>query len=221
MYRIEKKGVKLLRSRRRRGRRHAGAGLSNTGRTLLTLAALLLAGALVGALLARQAAASGKSSFGNVLSASFSAETVSKSFLSLAFSSFSAGCLLLICTFLLALCAAGAPGLLAVPFFKGAGLGFSIGYLYALYGLRGVTLSAMCILPEGLIASLAVLVACRAGLRFSIRLGRVILPDPPQEIFWDDFMSLCGTFAFCLVLTFIGSLLGAVIIRALSGYLIA
>lgn len=218
------KGAKPLR-RARKYHRRTGA---RSGRAkvflrshafALFMAVLILGGVAAGAYLARQAATAGDASYGSFLTASFSSLTAGRGFLPLLCTAFFNSSLLLILAFLCGLCAAGAPGFVAIPIFKGLGLGFSMGYLYTQYAMRGLWLSALGILPEGILTSVALIIACREGFDYSIKLACVVLPTGKQFTLWEDFLSYCGRFLFCFLLALAGAVLQALLIPALSGYL--
>lgn len=208
-----------MKRRRLPARRTSADGFFHTHYQVIAIGALIAAGILTGALLAKQAASTGQNNFGNVLKASFSAETASKGFWSLMFSSFLSSSLMIIIAYFCGLCAAGQPALAAIPLFKGAGLGFSVGYLYIQYGMKGMTLSALCILPEALIVCIALIFACRAGFRYSFRLLCTILPTGREFELWDDFVGYSVCCVACLCLNLAAAILEALIITGLHGYL--
>lgn len=208
-----------MRKRRRAAGKREAQSFYRAHYQFIVFAALIAAGILIGALLARQAVTSGQSSFGNVLKASFSAQTASKGFWSLLFSSFFSSFLMILAAFLCGLSAVGQPILLLLPLFKGAGLGFSIGFLYMQYGAKGVTLSALCIIPEGLINCIALIFACRAGLRYACRLACTVLPTGRQYELWNDLINFSVCCAACLGLNLAASILEAAIVTGLHGYL--
>lgn len=55
----------------------------------------------------------------------------------------------------------------AVLFFRGFGLGLTSGYLYAVYGGKGVLFNLSVILPGAFVCCIAILLAAREGSRFS------------------------------------------------------
>lgn len=140
------------------------------------LAVLILAGVMIGALMAA-GQATGESSGLPLLSQELlSRAAASRGFLELFFSSFLTTAILLCAAFLFGLWIAGAIGIMIVALFKGAGIGLSMGYIYIHYGVSGFMICALFILPWALITSFAVVVACREGLSFSFRLARTISP---------------------------------------------
>lgn len=207
------------RKKRRGAQKKRALHFLRTNYLVILLAALILAGIAVGSLLARQAAVTGNSGFGALLNASFSADTAKKGFTTLVFSSFFSSSVLLLLAFLCGLCAAGAPGFFLIPLFKGAGLGFSMGYLYIQYSLHGLAISALCILPEGLLTSFALILACREGFYYSLKLACIVLPTGRQFSLWDDFLTYCSRFLVCFGLALLGAVLEALLITGASSYL--
>lgn len=78
----------------------------------------------------------------------------------------SAGGILLAC-FIMGFCAVSQPVELIVPIFRGIGLGTSISYLYLAFGLKGLFVTLIMILPHALISSVAILLAVRESVRMS------------------------------------------------------
>lgn len=56
---------------------------------------------------------------------------------------------------------------IGIPLFKGLGLGCALGSLYLQYGIKGVTYSALLIVPYTVIALFGILIACRESIRLS------------------------------------------------------
>lgn len=140
------------------------------------LAVLILAGVMIGALIAA-GQATGQSSGLPLLSQELlSRSAASRGFLELFFSSFLTTAVLLCAAFLFGLWIAGVFGIVIVALFKGAGIGLSMGYIYIHYGVSGFMICALFILPWALITSFSIVVACREGLSFSFRLARTISP---------------------------------------------
>lgn len=78
-------------------------------------------------------------------------------------------------------------GLLAipmVPFFKGLGVGLTAGYLYAVYGLRGVAFHVLVLLPGVFISSVAVVLHARESLSISARLASKVFPKSDIDKLW-------------------------------------
>lgn len=209
-----------MKRRRRSAARPAEDNFFRLHGQVIALGVLIAAGLLLGALLAKQAAAAGQASFANVLRVSFSTETASKGFWWLTGSSFLSSSLLVFAAYICGLCAAGQPVLAGIPLFKGAGLGFTVGYLYIEYGMKGLMLSAFCVLPENLIVCVSLILACRAAFRYSWRLLRTILPTESKYELWDDFVRYSVCCGACLCLNLAAAVLEAAVVTGLHGYLL-
>jgi stage II sporulation protein M len=184
---------------------------------LLTL--LVLIGIVIGSLIAKNGGVQNQSSFSFFMQNAFSASTASKGFMSLLMSAFFSSSILICCAFFLGLCAVGSPAIVLILIFKGAGIGLSIGYLYMQYGLKGVAISALCILPQAVLSSVAIIIACREGLRFSVQLASVVLPTGKQLQLWSTFLEYCYKFVICFVIVFAASIIDALATTGLSGLL--
>lgn len=215
------KGVKPLR------RRHFKSRTIDTSRTvqfirsyyqLFALAFLIIAGLIFGSLLAKSTYQN-QNNFSFFMQSSISDDIVSKSFISLLLSSFFSSSALLCVAFLLGLCAAGLPGLIFLPLFKGAGLGLSIGCLYLQYGVKGVAICAVCFLPDAVMSSIAVIISCREGIRLSLKIAGVIMPGSRQVQLWDVFNSYCFKFVLCFVLVLISAVIQASVTAVFSKFL--
>ncbi|MCL2089536.1 MAG: hypothetical protein FWH14_08640 [Oscillospiraceae bacterium] len=75
---------------------------------------------------------------------------------------------LLVLLFFSGFFAIGQPIALATPFFRGLGLGMSMGYLYANFGGRGMLFSLALIFPHALISSITLIFAAKESMRFSL-----------------------------------------------------
>jgi stage II sporulation protein M len=183
------------------------------------LVLLILIGVVIGALVAKNDGVQNQSSFSFFMQNAFSASTASKGFISLLISAFFSSSILICCAFFLGLCAIGSPAIVLILVFKGAGIGLSIGYLYMQYGLKGVAISALCILPQAVLSSIAIIIACREGIRFSVQLASVVLPTGKQLQLWSNFLEYCYKFVICFVIVFIASILDALATTGLLGLL--
>lgn len=176
----------------------------------LTIAVLIIVGIVFGAILANQAGIVKKSSFSFFVQDMLSKDVASKGFVSLFLSSFFSSAVLICAAFFLGLCAFGQPGILLIPVFKGAGIGLSMSYVYIQYGIKGMGICLLFLLPQAVLSSLSIIVACREGIRFSNTLAKTIFHGSQQTL-WPDFSNLCYKYVFCFVLV-----LAAAVIEAFS-----
>lgn len=211
--------VKYRRSRRINGVKFIN--FKNPNLQLCLLALLIIAGVAAGSLIFRGSGAK-SSGFGSFLQDAFTSTTKTKNFFALFFSSFLSSSLLIAGLFVCGLCAAGLPGLLFIPFFRGAGLGYTISYIYFQYGVKGVAFTALCIIPEAVLTSLAIVVSSREGIAFSVKICSILLPfhsNPKQEM-WKYFQEYCRKNAGCFLFIAAAAFLESLTSLWLSGYLI-
>lgn len=161
------RGMQTSRGRHAPARRASDMGpFLYRNRLLLLLFMLLLLGELIGSFMMRgtELSASGTLPF---LTQGFLAARGEQSLLETFTSSLSSSALLMLPAFLLGFCAIAQPVIVFLPLFRGLGLGLSMAYLYAAYGWRGVFACLVLILPNAVLSSLAILMACREALRMS------------------------------------------------------
>lgn len=172
------------------------------------LAILILAGVMIGAIMAERQDA-GTASGLHLLSQELLSRTVaSQGFLELFFSSFFSTAILLCAAYFLGLWAVGFIGVFLVALFKGAGIGLSMGYIYIHYGVSGFMICALFVLPWALITSFTIVVACREGLSFSFRLARTVLPMERVHL-WQYFRMYTLRFVVCFGLAALAAVIEA------------
>lgn len=175
------------------------------------IAIVILGGVIWGAEIVSIAGISKENSFGLLLQEMLSKSAASKGFLNLFLSSFFSSSLLLCAAFALGLCAVGSIGHIGLALFKGAGIGLTMEYIYIEYGMKGFAICALFILPWAIITSLAVMIACKEGIRFSILIARVVLPSGGSPRLWNEFCEYCFKYLSCFLLVLV-----AAVIEALS-----
>ncbi len=114
-----------------------------------------------------------------------------------------------VAAFICGLCMVGTPGAFFIPCFRGLGLGFTTGYLYTVYGMKGMAFSALLIIPPSLVSTVALLLACRETWGFSLMLFKGVLPDAPSLALRNDFKIYCLRFLFILGVMLFSCLLDA------------
>lgn len=175
----------------------------------ILVAALILAGVTIGAVLAKRAGIGKEQNFSFLMQEMLTKDAAAKGFGNLFLSSFFSSAVLLCVAYIFGLCAAGLLGEIAVLLFKGAGIGLTMGYVYLQFGVKGVSICALFILPWAIITCLALMVACREGIRFSIRMAVVLSPSGTQEKLWSSFCEYCYKYVFCFFLVLVAALIQA------------
>lgn len=133
---------------------------------LVLLAFFFLAGMIIGAVYARNADSKSLENLDFLFAGNFKARE-SATFLSIFTASFASSFLFVLACFL---CGLSMWGIFFIPFilsFRGFGLGLTSGYLYAVYGGKGILFNLMIILPGAFVCCFSILLAAREGIRFS------------------------------------------------------
>lgn len=133
---------------------------------LVVLSAIFLAGMAVGAVYARTADPQALERLDFIFAGNFKARATA-SFLSIFSASFASAFLFVFACFLCGLSMWGMFFIPFVPFFRGFGLGLTSGFLYAVYGGKGILFNFAVLLPGAFVCCLSVLLAAREGIGFS------------------------------------------------------
>lgn len=112
-------------------------------------------------------------------------------------------------------------GAICVPFvmfFRGLGLGLILGYLYGTFGWQGVGYSLLLILPYGFAASVALMFAAREGIRFSFRLTSQMMPSTKPSSMWPSFRLFCIRCLIIFIVLCIASFFDSVLAVLCNGF---
>ena len=134
-----------------------------------------------------------------------------ESFLSVALSSFMSSALVL-----LALFAAGTSmlGVILVPFLaalRGVFYGGVSALLYSGYSVKGIAFNAVLIVPSAFVFVIALLLAARESMRFSLLIAKMSLPGAPSVNLSFDFKNYCGRYLFIALIALASALTDAVL----------
>lgn len=146
------------------GKKFVQAVRANRGTVLLAL--LFLAGMALGAVYARNAGSAVLDELDFLFAGNFRARSSGPAY-SVFFASFASSFLFLFLCFLCGLSLWGSFFIPLIPAFRGFGLGLTSGYLYAVYGGKGVLFNLVVLLPGAFFCCLSILFAAREGIRFS------------------------------------------------------
>jgi uncharacterized membrane protein SpoIIM required for sporulation len=141
--------------------------------SIFVLMAILFAGVLAGVLLYCNADEFYYSKFESI-SVSFIKKSFQYSFLQLVVNSFAGTFFLVLVCFFLGFGSVFQPVELLVPLFKGLGLGISLADMYYSLGFNGLLLSLMLIIPNAVISSFALIIACRESIRMSNSIKNIL-----------------------------------------------
>lgn len=171
---------------------------------------LMLVGAAIGAAYVKSSGI-GKSSFsgtGFFMQDILSAGAASRSFAGLAASAFFPVAMLLCATYLLGLCALGFPFEIFVPIIHGAWLGSSMAYIDMQYGVKGLGICLLFIMPQAIITALAVMVAAREGTRFSWSVAMTVFRGGQNPLL-GKFRAYCFKYSVCFAFIVLASVIEA------------
>ncbi|MBO5232033.1 MAG: hypothetical protein J6B88_05355 [Clostridia bacterium] len=101
--------------------------------------------------------------------------------------------------FLSGTCMVGAILVPAVAAIRGAAYGMVMAYAYFSYGLMGIVFCLLIIIPSAVIAAIAVILACREALGFSLSLARLAFPETKKPRIEQDFKLYCMRQLFVLI----------------------
>lgn len=178
------------------------------GRRLFLLAFVYIAGLLVGALMVRMGGGGLFQSLENSFLAYVEGRQ-SQPFWMTLLNAFAAALPFFAGAFFCGVCILGVPGAFLIPCFKGLGLGLTVGYVYAVYGMQGMAFCALLLIPPALASAMALLLACRESWGFSLMLFRGLLPGAGPLALRGDFKIYCLRYLFILGILLAASILDA------------
>ena len=140
----------------------------------------------------------------------FIAERQGVSFLSVAVNSFAESALVLLAVF-----AAGTSvlGVVLSPLAAAARCvlyGGVSALLYSEYSVKGIAFNAVLVIPSEIIFAVALLLAAKESLRFSLGMARLTLPAAPPVNLSAEFRAYCGKYLIICLLTLLSALTDAV-----------
>lgn len=147
--------------------------------SIFVLMVILFAGVLAGALLYCNADKLYYSKL-EANTVSFIKKSFEYSFLQLAVNSFAGTFFLVLACFLLGFGSVFQPVELIIPFFKGLGLGVSLADIYYSLGFNGIILSLILIIPNAVISSFSLIIACRESVRMSNSIKKILFGKSPD-----------------------------------------
>lgn len=142
------------------------SSLPNTKKSLSLLMILVLFGVLIGTLVFCNMDTRDITDL-SFITQGFIKNRAEQTFFQTFKASFTSAALLVLICFLLGFSAISQPAEILVAFFRGMGLGTSIAYIYASYGLRGFFITLIIILPHAVISSIVIIISVRESLRLS------------------------------------------------------
>ncbi|MBC8569583.1 stage II sporulation protein M [Zongyangia hominis] len=146
----------------------------------LLFAVVLILGVVTGSLLTKSIDLGTLSDLG-LVTLEFIKVKVAQSFWQNFVFSFTSGFIYLFVLFLMGFTAISQPLMLGVVFFKGLGLGLSMGYAYSTMGQSGILASMVFLLPNALFISFAILWAAKESFKLSVLFFCQLLPNQSES----------------------------------------
>ena len=94
-------------------------------------------------------------------------------------------------------------GIVSVPIllvFKGMGMGLSGGYLYLVYGLKGIAFYILILVPGIFVSSIAFALFGVCAFKSSVAISKKILPKPSGDALWPCLKSNIKKLGYCTLL---------------------
>lgn len=109
-------------------------------------------------------------------------------------------------------------GFLIIPiisFFRGYGLGLSLGYIYGIYKIKGILFNVLVMLPGAIIISAAIILFSKLSISFSFKLSRgAFVRKSVSQVFMKNYLI---RFAFFLIAIAVGSAVDMIFTAVFSG----
>lgn len=142
---------------------------------------------------------------------SYIADRTDASFLSVALHSFMSSMLILLAVFAAGASMLGVVLVPVIPFLRGMFYGCLSAQLYSEYAVKGVAFNAVMVIPSAIILIIALLLASRESVKFSLVLAKMSLPTAPVANLSQDFKNYCGRYLFICFIALASALIDAVL----------
>ena len=131
----------------------------------------------------------------------------------------STGCFIL-ALFLLGFSSVSIPAIVILPFFKGLGLGTSLGYLYITYALKGIAFSAAVILPAAIFSTFAMILASREAFKLSLLFLAAFVPRLQGGLSPRVIKLYCAKFLVLSGIILVSAVIDSTVTFLFSGFLV-
>lgn len=122
---------------------------------------------------------------------------------------------------LLELSALAVWGALSCPLilcFRGIGIGISGGYLYLIYGLKGIAFYVLILMPGIFVSSIAFALFGSASFKMSLKIAKSALPKGQEINFWQDMKLNFKRFGRCFLILCFSAFLDMCFMAMFSGF---
>lgn len=112
-------------------------------------------------------------------------------------------------------------GIVSVPLlliFKGIGMGLSGGYLYLVYGLKGIAFYILILVPGVFVSSIAFALFGVSAFKSAVAISKKILPKPSDSALWPYVKSNIKKLGYCTLLLCFSAFLDMAFMMMFSGF---
>ena len=112
------------------------------------------------------------------------------------------------------LCGTSLVGVALVPLiicYKGFTIGLLSAMLYATYSLKGITFMVLLVIPYTIVSVIALLLAARESIGFSLLLVRLSMPKGTATSIYNDFKNYCARYLFLLIVLLAAAIVDAIL----------
>jgi len=186
------------------------AGYAKKNRVLLIFGALFTLGVFIGALLLRSAGEGSISLLESVVGGFIERRRASGLYENVV-AAFSSSMLFAALLFVFGFCAIAQPLIVAAPFIRGLGFGFSAASLFAAYGASAIGFVGVLLLPGMVFSTVAILLCCRQALRLSGAFFASMARGGAQPMAPYSLRAYCLSFAAAALICLAGAFLEAIL----------
>ena len=119
--------------------------------------------------------------------------------------------------FLCGFCAISQPVIIAMPFFRGLGVGFSVAALYSYYGIQAINFAVIYIICA-LLSTAAMLICCIEALKLSVGIFRVMRTGERSAFY--PVPHYLAKFAAAILLTVFAAVMEAILYSVFANYVV-
>ena len=162
--------------------------ISKNNKSLITMVFLLIAGMIIGSISVHEINLEILNKIDFLFLNNFK-EAIAKPSLDVFISSTSRLFLILLLIEFSALSFWGGALIPIIVFFRGFSIGITTGYLYLIYGLKGIAFYILIMLPGMFISLLCIVLFSTEAFKFSVKYAKALLPHPNNQNLFNLFLS--------------------------------
>ena len=100
--------------------------------------------------------------------------------------------------------------------FRCWGLGLLSGYIYLIYGLKGIAFYILVLLPGIFVSSVAFIFMTANSIKFSLKVSKKFLPNPDESALWNEMILYLKKSGYILIILMIASIIDMAFMKMFS-----